>query len=103
MPCSISGPPATTPSTSFPNRRPRKYVMPASYVAHTVIDSPTGELTLVAHDGVLAGLYMDDQRHRPAPETFGVPDAEPFDRVIGQLGEYFDGARTEFDVPLSLR
>lgn len=39
---------------------------------HTVIDSPYGPLTLVADDdGVLCGLYMTDQRHRPPEETFG--------------------------------
>lgn len=74
----------------------------SAYVAHTVIDTPAGELTLVAHDGVLAGLYMDDQRHRPADETFGVPDPEPFGPVIAQLAEYFEGTRTEFELPLAL-
>jgi methylated-DNA-[protein]-cysteine S-methyltransferase len=74
----------------------------SAYVAHTVIDSPAGELTLVAHDGVLACLYMDDQRHRPARETFGVPDPAPFGPVITQLSEYFAGTRTEFDLPLAL-
>jgi len=70
---------------------------------HTVTDSPTGELTLVAEDGVLTGLYMEQQRHRPRQETFGERDAGPFGRVIDQLGEYFDGSRKEFDLPLSLR
>jgi methylated-DNA-[protein]-cysteine S-methyltransferase len=74
----------------------------SAHVAHTVIDSPAGELTLVAHDGVLAGLYLDDQRHRPAQETFGVPDPELFGPVVAQLTEYFDGRRTEFDLPLAL-
>jgi methylated-DNA-[protein]-cysteine S-methyltransferase len=67
---------------------------------HTVVDSPTGPLTLVAEDGVLTGLYMDRQRHRPHEETFGAPDATPFDAVIEQLTEYFDGARRDFDLPL---
>lgn len=38
---------------------------------HTVVDSPYGPLTLVAADGVLCGLYMTGQRHRPAEESFG--------------------------------
>jgi methylated-DNA-[protein]-cysteine S-methyltransferase len=74
-----------------------------SYVAHTVIDSPVGALTLVAVDGVLAGLYMEQQRHRPAHETFGVPDSEPFGPVITQLRAYFDGSLTAFDLPLAPR
>jgi methylated-DNA-[protein]-cysteine S-methyltransferase len=69
---------------------------------HTVIDSPMGDLTLVADDGLLAGLYMNLQRHRPPELTFGDPDARPFTAVISQLTEYFDGTRTEFDLPLAL-
>jgi methylated-DNA-[protein]-cysteine S-methyltransferase len=70
---------------------------------HTTIDSPVGPLTLVSTDGVLSGLYLRDQRHRPAPETFGEPDARPFGAAVEQLREYFDGDRTDFDLPLSLR
>jgi methylated-DNA-[protein]-cysteine S-methyltransferase len=72
---------------------------------HCVIESLIGPLTLVAADGVLAGLYMDLQRHRPADENFGErvdPDDEPFDAVRAQLGEYFAGERTEFDLPLAM-
>ncbi|MFF8556994.1 methylated-DNA--[protein]-cysteine S-methyltransferase [Streptomyces sp. NPDC015501] len=69
---------------------------------HTVVDSPYGPLTLVATDGVLSALYMSDQRHRPAQETFGVPDPAPFGEAVRQLGEYFAGDRTAFDLPLSL-
>jgi methylated-DNA-[protein]-cysteine S-methyltransferase len=69
---------------------------------HTVVDSPVGALTLVAHDGVLAGLYMDLQRHRPLDEMFGAPDPTPFTEVLSQLKEYFAGQRTDFDVALTL-
>ncbi|MEO6085332.1 MAG: methylated-DNA--[protein]-cysteine S-methyltransferase [Umezawaea sp.] len=70
---------------------------------YTTIDSPVGPLTLVSAGEGLSGLYMAEQRHRPAPETFGEPDPVPFAAAIEQLGEYFDGGRTEFDLPLSLR
>lgn len=69
---------------------------------HTVVDSPLGPLTLVAADGVLTGLYMDRQRHRPEAHTFGQPDPAPFGAAIAQLEEYFAGRRTEFDLPLAL-
>jgi methylated-DNA-[protein]-cysteine S-methyltransferase len=69
---------------------------------HTTIDSPYGPLTLVAHDGALAGLYMVQQRHRPSAESFGPVDPEPFGEVIGQLGEYFAGERQLFDLPMTL-
>ncbi|MFE5186446.1 methylated-DNA--[protein]-cysteine S-methyltransferase [Streptomyces sp. NPDC056628] len=69
---------------------------------HTVIDSPYGPLTLVADDGVLCGLYMTDQRHRPAEETFGPRDATPFAQAEEQLEAYFAGGLREFTLPLRL-
>ncbi|MFC9650397.1 MULTISPECIES: methylated-DNA--[protein]-cysteine S-methyltransferase [unclassified Streptomyces] len=72
------------------------------HIVHTVIDSPYGPLTLVATDGALSGLYMVGQRHRPPEETFGEPDPRPFPEVVRQLGAYFDGELTEFDLPLRL-
>lgn len=69
---------------------------------HTVIESPYGRLTLVATDGVLAGLYMTDQRHRPPEESFGEPDPRPFAEAERQLGAYFAGELTAFDLPLRM-
>ncbi|MEV0258156.1 methylated-DNA--[protein]-cysteine S-methyltransferase [Streptomyces sp. NPDC050732] len=69
---------------------------------HTLVDSPYGPLTLVATGGVLSGLYMTEQRHRPPEETFGDRDPAPFGAVISQLEAYFAGELTEFDVPLRL-
>lgn len=69
---------------------------------HTVVDSPYGPLTLVATDGVLAGLYMAGQRHRPPEETFGEPDPRPFGPVVQQLDAYFAGELRTFDLPLHL-
>ncbi len=69
---------------------------------HTVTDSPYGPLTLVADDGVLCGLYMAGQRHRPAEETFGAPDDIPFAETKEQLAAYFAGDLKEFTVPLRL-
>jgi methylated-DNA-[protein]-cysteine S-methyltransferase len=69
---------------------------------HTTVDSPVGRLTLVALDGVLTGLYMDEQRHRPAQEVFGRPDPDVLGAVRSQLTEYFTGQRTEFDLPMNM-
>lgn len=69
---------------------------------HTVIDSPYGPLTLVATDGVLSGLYMTEQRHRPPEESFGDRDPAPFGETISQLSAYFAGELTAFDLPLRL-
>ncbi|MET9497608.1 methylated-DNA--[protein]-cysteine S-methyltransferase [Streptomyces sp. NPDC006552] len=70
---------------------------------HTHLDSPYGPLTLVAADGALCGLYMTEQRHRPAEETFGERDERPFGAAIDQLNAYFQGELTTFDLPLHLR
>ncbi|MFJ9656763.1 methylated-DNA--[protein]-cysteine S-methyltransferase [Streptomyces griseoflavus] len=67
---------------------------------HTVIDSPYGPLTLVADDGVLCGLYMTGQRHRPAEETFGARDDTGFEEAEEQLAAYFAGDLTEFSLAL---
>ncbi|HEX3782396.1 MAG TPA: methylated-DNA--[protein]-cysteine S-methyltransferase [Pseudonocardiaceae bacterium] len=69
---------------------------------HCVLDSPIGKLTLVASDGVLAGVYMRQHRHQPPEETFGEYDDESFGEVRKQLTEYFAGERTEFDLPLAM-
>ncbi|MFJ2211172.1 methylated-DNA--[protein]-cysteine S-methyltransferase [Streptomyces sp. NPDC101062] len=74
-----------------------------AHTTHTVVDSPYGPLTLVATDGVLSGLYMHEQRHRPPEESFGVQDPGPFTETVRQLTAYFDGELTAFDVPFTLR
>jgi methylated-DNA-[protein]-cysteine S-methyltransferase len=38
---------------------------------HTIIDSPMGALTLVATDGALSGVYMEDHQAMPDPSSFG--------------------------------
>ncbi|GAA4430584.1 methylated-DNA--[protein]-cysteine S-methyltransferase [Actinokineospora soli] len=70
--------------------------------AHTVTDSPVGPLTLVATDGTLSGLYMTEQRHRPADATFGDRDDTLLPAVKEQLAAYFAGELTDFDLPLHL-
>lgn len=69
---------------------------------HTVVDSPLGPLTLVAERDALCGVYMYQQRHRPAESTFGRPVRTAFGQIEAQLAEYFAGRRAVFDVPLLL-
>jgi methylated-DNA-[protein]-cysteine S-methyltransferase len=63
---------------------------------HTTIDSPMGALTLVATDGALSGVYMEDQLHMPDPSTFGQRVSSGFEEAAEQLGEYFAGQRKDF-------
>jgi methylated-DNA-[protein]-cysteine S-methyltransferase len=68
---------------------------------HTTIDSPIGELTLVAQDGALSGLYFPHHWYLPDPATFGVRSGAGFELAEQQLAEYFAGERTTFELPLS--
>jgi len=71
--------------------------------AHVTVPSPVGPLTIVTQDGLIAGLYMDAQRHAPGPQAYGVPGDpadEPFAAAAAQLAAYFDGRLTDFDLPL---
>lgn len=71
---------------------------------HRVWQSPVGELTLVVDEGgLLAGLYLPDQRHLPAEELLGQRDDTVADDAVRQLTEYFAGKRRTFTVPLATR
>ena len=72
-------------------------------VTHTTIDSPIGELTLVAQDGSLTGVYFPHHWYRPDPATFGDRDEAGFGEAKRQLAEYFAGDRERFDLPLDPR
>jgi methylated-DNA-[protein]-cysteine S-methyltransferase len=67
---------------------------------HAVMDSPLGELTLVGNDGALAGVYFAGQRNRPRPERLGRLAPPEFAEPVRQLGEYFAGERTAFELDL---
>jgi methylated-DNA-[protein]-cysteine S-methyltransferase len=69
---------------------------------HITIDSPIGKLTLVARDDVLSGIYFPGHWHMPAPEVFGTRSEHGFELAQQQLGEYFSGERTEFDLPTTI-
>ena len=71
---------------------------------HAVIDSPLGELTLVADGETVTGLYFRHHWHRPNADTFG-PRVEG-DPVLAnaqtQLTEYLNGDRRDFELPITL-
>src|SRR5262245_16379998 len=70
---------------------------------HAVMNSPLGELTLVGGDGALAGVYFAGQRNRPRPERLGRLAPAEFAGPARQLGEYFAGERTVFELDLDAR
>jgi methylated-DNA-[protein]-cysteine S-methyltransferase len=73
------------------------------------IDSPVGELVLTASDTGLTGIYFPTSRHGPPPlesadwveDDSRRPASAIVARARRQLGEYFAGTRTTFDVPLT--
>ncbi|MEO5873678.1 MAG: methylated-DNA--[protein]-cysteine S-methyltransferase [Streptosporangiaceae bacterium] len=73
------------------------------YTRHALIDTAVGELTVVATDGALGGIYFPKHWYLPPEDSFGsrVPprDDPLFTAAHNQLTEYFDGSRTEFDLP----
>jgi methylated-DNA-[protein]-cysteine S-methyltransferase len=71
-------------------------------VIYTTIDSPIGELLLLGDGDVLHGLYMQAGRKPIAVRAAWQRDDEAFPDVRRQLGEYFAGERTSFDVAMHL-
>ena len=77
--------------------------------------SPLGSIIIAATDQGLAGLWFEGQRHLPL-ELLDAPEPAPAQRarwpsdpehpvlkqVCQQLGEYFGGQRSHFEVPLDL-
>src|SRR3989449_6449787 len=78
-------------------------------VTFTRVSSPVGELVLAATDSGITGVYFPTSRHGPAPlerqdwvEDDGrSPASALLAQARRQLEEYFAGARTTFDLPLS--
>ena len=73
---------------------------------HAEIDSPLGELTLVADDDALTGVYFRHHWYRPSADTFGPRvDAQTDDLFANariQLTDYLAGLRRNFDLPIKL-
>ncbi|MGE2716645.1 methylated-DNA--[protein]-cysteine S-methyltransferase [Mycolicibacterium litorale] len=65
------------------------------------IDSPVGLLTLAGCDGRLQHLRMVDQTYEPS-RTGWEPDEAAFPDAVEQLGAYFSGELTTFDLDLDL-
>lgn len=70
---------------------------------HTVLTTSLGELTVVREEGAVTGLYFPRHWPRPDRTAFGPRSEEGFEEVARQLGEYLDGDRNEFDLPLKIR
>ena len=70
--------------------------------------TPLCPVRLAATDAGLAGLWFEDQRHRPegldGPKAWPVNESHRLLReAAAQLQSYFAGQRQHFDLPLDLR
>jgi len=70
---------------------------------YTYYDSPVQPLLLTSDGTSLTGLYMVEHKHgrEVGADWIEQPDAQPFAETKRQLGLYFAGQLTEFDLPLA--
>jgi methylated-DNA-[protein]-cysteine S-methyltransferase len=75
-------------------------------IRHAVIDSSLGELTLVAQDDALTGLYFRHHWYRPAEDLLGRRVDAESDALLAaartQLTDYLAGRRHGFNLPTRL-
>lgn len=71
---------------------------------YTYYASPLGRLLLAACGNALTGVWFDGQPHLPDITAWpSAPEHPVLLEAQTQLGDYFAGRRTHFDLPLDLR
>ena len=65
---------------------------------HAVIDSPLGELTLVANDDALTGVYFRQHWHPPAADVLGHHVEATADELFGRAKEQLDHSLVDLRV-----
>ena len=72
-------------------------------VHHAIVDTPLGDVTLVASGSAIAGLYFSHHWYLPPKESIGPTVDVHSDALLEtawrQLTEYLNGDRTEFSLP----
>ncbi|MFD2178229.1 methylated-DNA--[protein]-cysteine S-methyltransferase [Veronia pacifica] len=64
--------------------------------------SPLGELTMIASEKGLKGIFFPDHKLPTAMPENLIDDKSPFTEVCHQLDEYFDGKRQTFNIELDV-
>ncbi len=74
---------------------------------HAIVSTELGDLTLVAADDALIGVYFPHHWVKPDPATLGEAVNVDEDPVLAQarrqLDEYLAGERDDFDLPITLQ
>jgi methylated-DNA-[protein]-cysteine S-methyltransferase len=73
-----------------------------SALVYTHMESPLGRLLLTGDGHVLHGLHMEEGRRPVGVHPDWIEAEDAFEEVRTQLGGYFAGRLTSFDVPLQL-
>ena len=77
------------------------------HTRHAVCDTVLGEVTLVAADDSIVGLYFPQHWVQPSAESLGqkvaVNDDAVMARALTQLTEYLNGERTAFELKTATR
>ena len=68
---------------------------------YTYIESPLGALLAVGDSDGLAALYLPTAKKPAVVHPDWTRDDDAFGELRAQLGEYFAGTRTDFDLPLN--
>jgi len=71
-------------------------------IRYTILDSPIGAMPCARDEVGIVTLLLPHGRGGAEPAVDWVRDESAFDDVRTQLGEYFAGTRTSFDLPLHL-
>ena len=77
------------------------------FVRHAILETPElGELTLVAADSALVGVYFPGHWYLPDPAKLGERVDLATDRVLFEaaveLGQFLQGERMTFDLPTAM-
>jgi methylated-DNA-[protein]-cysteine S-methyltransferase len=70
---------------------------------HAILDTVLGDITVVAADDTVVGLYFPHHWTKPSRDAFGPRVDSDNDALLGtartQLSEYLNGERASFDLP----
>jgi len=71
---------------------------------YSILKSPLGDVTLVANETELTGLYFVNHRHKPeARDGWKLNQKHPvLQKAEKELTEYFAGKRDSFSIPVNL-
>lgn len=72
---------------------------------HKIVNSPVGDLTLVAdQEALIAVLWETEWAGRVKIGATQLDDSHPLlEKTAAQLREYFQGSRTKFELPLKMQ